>query len=437
MYNDNTVMPGEDLGETYPRSTGEISPNASSEYGQTARASEWEEVMQDGDVIPFQGEWGYGQSYNSRENPTFLDTQSNDSPTESPSLVNSEGFHQNLAPDQQMAGASRITSYGFDTASRVYGLDTVLSAIYNTDITPDMTSDDPLHKIYEVIEPRPEGRAYLYREIQKDLVTDNEQNNDPSLNTMHEPLGMTPYGEFYDKNLASDNHEQNSIDAIKALKKLLDTLATSPRFQKLRDRAARENKSVIDALVGDTMNPTITTFLNGVGGELSESSVEEVLDEIAEEEIAKGDSDGILSDRPEDELEEMFDGEPKPEKLVQDELDAILDGAQPDGEPASDDSNELLSDDELTDEIINRFNRAATEQGPAVPRPQDNISEFLTDDEFEAILHDEESHLTPASEFDSAEIIERLKRQVPPDFETAQAQERNRHASDFPTDLAA
>lgn len=296
MYNP-TTMPGETIGETTPNAAGETDP--------FNRAAEWENAMEDADA--FQGEWGYGAppefvassssetskatieaSGMSEATPSFTTPETPEAPEAAPTT---ENFNQDFNPNQELTDASRLTSYGFDTVCRVYDLNTVLTKIRDTDITSGEAVFNPLGKIYEAIEPRPEARAHLFREIQKDFVVDNQQNDDPNLNTAQSPLGITSFGEMYDKRLLQKTPEQTSFDAIKAFKDLLNALDTEPRFEPLRQRAVKDGKTVIEILVGDTVNPTMTTFLNGVGSELAAGSVEEVLDKIESTELTEADDD--------------------------------------------------------------------------------------------------------------------------------------------------
>lgn len=387
MYNDNTVMPGENIGETFP--------NNSPETEQSYRAAEWESAM--GDADEFQGEWGYGerQSFDSLAEPA----------SEAPLF--SEKFNQDLTPEQQVSAAGGLAAYGFNEACRNGSdLNTVLNKIYNTDITSGDAVFNPIGKIYEAIEPRPEARAYLFREIQKDIAFDREHDNDPDSDAADSPLGMTPYGDFYDKRLAEGQQNQTSIDAILAMKKLLDALATDARFEPLRERARREGKSVIDVLVGDTVNPTITTFLNGVNGELSGSSVEEVLDQIEEESAKLETNENGEEAIPEEQTEEIL------EEIIKESPDSAV-----------------------ADAILAKFNQGIDDSNKPITAPKSEIdSSFLSDDDFQSILNDESNHLPNSSEFDSEEIIEHLKNEIPLDFEEVAKLAKARKSGEFPVD---
>lgn len=390
---DNSTMPGEDAGEQAHENSGEL------DLAQAARASEWESAMQDG-VSEFSGEWAYGEPQGFAP--------------EASTTATSETFEQNLAPNPELSGAGRITSYGFDTASRIYGLNNVLTKIYETDITANGVVQNPLGAIYQNLEPSAEGRAHLFREIQKDIVIDNEHNDDADLNTAHLPVGLTPYGDFYDKEMLQDNHEQTSIDAIVALKKLLDSLATAPRFERLRERAQAEHKSVIDLLVGDTTNPTVTTFLNGISGELSESNIEEIIEQIEDraEELAEADDDS--------ELGIIEDIEPP---------EGPKNHAETDG---NSNPQAALAEEELLEQrLVDRFNQSLSNQPDPHPRAQSN-PDNLSDAEFAAILEEESVKFAPGNDFDSDDIIARLKSEIPDDYEAELKRQRAAKSSEFP-----
>ncbi len=408
MYNDDTIMPGENIGETYPNTSGETDP--------ASRAAAWENEMEGVE------EFSMDRVFEDYSAPTPEDS------------LPPEQFNQESTPDQQVADASLLAGYGFNAACRQYDLKTVLTKIYNTDLTSGDAAFNPLGKIYEEIEPRPEARAYLFREIQKDAALDRDQDNDPSTDTSHSPLGMTPYGDFYDKRRPHDGYEQTSLDAILAMRKLLDALAIEPRFKPLRQRAEQEGKSIIDLLVGDTVDPTITTFLSGVNGELSSGSVEEILDEIAtdesinadnledEETAPAGDAKGMLGFAAND----AEDAELAPDS------DALIFDTDVDLPPEFSAGSESSGDD-ITDTILAKFNQANDISG----RSASSNSEFLTDSEFNDILRDESRINVPTSEFDSEEIVNRLKGQIPLDYEEAAKLAKARKTGDFPIDQAA
>lgn len=390
---DNSTMPGEDAGEQAHENSGELDP------AQAARASEWEAAMQDG-VSEFSGEWAYGEPQ--------------DFAPEASTASASETFDQNLAPNSELSGAGRITSYGFDTASRIYGLNNVLTKIYETDITANGVVQNPLGAIYQNLEPSVEGRAHLFREIQKDIVVNNEHNDDVDLNTAHLPVGLTPYGDFYDKEMLQDNHEQTSIDAIVALKKLLDSLATAPRFEQLRERAQAERKSVIDLLVGDTTNPTITTFLNGIGGELSESNVEEIIEQI------------------EDRAEELAEADDALELGIIEDVEHSEDSENPAKTDENSNPESALNEEELLEQrLVDRFNQSLSNQPGSHLRSKE-AADNLSDAEFAAILAEESTKIAPSNDFDSDDIIARLKSEIPDDYEEELKRQRAAKSSDFP-----
>lgn len=281
MYSDNDkIMPGERIGE-------KVKSKQNSE-----QAEYWEEEMKNG-APEFAGdEFGY------KTPQEFTDMEDNLNP-----YFNSELPDQpELRPNNALSDAAQLVGYGFDTASRTYGLESVIDAIVETDETQHY--QNPLGAIYERIAPDPQERVYLFREIRKDEILNNQYNNDPNLNSEHPRLGITLSGEFYDKTSRTADHEQTSVDAIRALRKLMTTLQTGEKFEELRQRADDEQKSIISYLVSDQPNPTLTDLLNRVGTEMSESDIEEFVEEVIEQ---KDEQKGESENPPLDKVPESFD----------------------------------------------------------------------------------------------------------------------------------
>ncbi len=253
MFSDDTIMPGERVGEY----------NNSEKRGEYA--DRWENAMTGDDVPEFAGEWGYGE--NDAVSP------------EVPTVDVSKNIQGNtINGDSKLSGASQLTSYGFDTASRMYGINTVLEAIVETDET-GLDADNPIDAIYARLTPNPDERKYLYQEIQKENVDSNPYDTigQESL------LGMTADGQFYDKTAAIPQAEQTSVDAIRSMRRVLEMLETSERFADVRTRAAEQGKTVVEYLVSDETNPTLSHLLNRIGDAMSEDDVEELVEELETE----------------------------------------------------------------------------------------------------------------------------------------------------------
>lgn len=203
-------------------------------------ADVWEEANMEEDAPEFQGEDPYNP-----KNPDELEEE------EAP---------EKEAVDRGYGGAEKLTSYGLDTAARIYGLDTVLKAVEETDET-DRDALNPMGSIYERLAPSPEEREFLFDEMDKD--DDEEQ-----------------------KAERKTDEPEDVNNAIRQMKKILDALENDPRFEDVRQRAADEGKDVISYLVSGEVNPTITTFFDGLDA-ASGGSVEEILDEIEQEEKEK------------------------------------------------------------------------------------------------------------------------------------------------------
>lgn len=222
------------------------------------------------DVPPFSGEWGYGdQNHKDPNNPAASEL--------------TDLTAETVASESPVSSASRLTSYGLDTASRIYGLGPVLEAIMETDITSTENVSNPLGAVYRNLIPKPEERINLFREIRRENVQGNQYNTDSGLNSDDSSLGLTRSGDFYDRTPADVTAEQVSVDAIRAMRRLLEILDNDPRFAELREQAATEGKNIIELLTSDQSNPTLTQLINRIGDELSEENIEEFVEEIAKE----------------------------------------------------------------------------------------------------------------------------------------------------------
>lgn len=218
-------------------------------------ADVWEEANMLEDAPEFQGEDPY--------NPNATTDEIDDK------IEEKEESEAEKTTEKTRGNAKSLTSYGFDTASRMYGLDTVLKTIEETDET-DRDAMNPIASIYSRLVPNPDERKNLYHEIGKELKeTDIEEEKDTDPN-----------------------------DAIRQMKNLLNSLENDDRFADVRERAASEGKDIISYLTSGKVNPTLTNFFEGVEG-ASGKNVEEILDEIEEEEKEKQ-LEEIKEDIPED-----------------------------------------------------------------------------------------------------------------------------------------
>ncbi len=272
---DDKVMPGERLGVQ----------NNSEKQGMYAER--WDGAMDD--APEFAGEWGYGEQ---EEGAAAEASMTENTPEVANELV------VEVEDDVELGGANKLTSYGFDTASRVYGLETVLKAVEDTDET-GRDAENPIGAIYERIAPTADERVYLYKEIQKDTVYENQYNNDAELYE-NSRLGITREGELFDRSAEDNLIASEATRAIMALKRLLEILENDERFAELRKKAEAEGKTITEYLVSDRVNPTLSYFFNRVGAELVDLDAEEVAEEIKEimeeDEDEKTEESEVLSD---------------------------------------------------------------------------------------------------------------------------------------------
>lgn len=242
-------------------------------------AERWETAMGAEDTPEFAGEWGYGEQEESGDEVGMEVAQ--------------EASEEETLEDE-LADVRKITSYGFDTASRMYGLETVIDTIMKTDEIVG-NAENPLGVIYRALIPSVEERAELYREIRKDSDRAAKYNNEEA-GREEEVLGFSRSGDFYDKSVRQPGGEQKSVEAIRAVRKLMNTLENDERFDALREKAYEQDQSIIECLMEETDRPTISQFLDNIGVlggdgmEVSEGMVDEVLEEIEEkaEEVEKG-----------------------------------------------------------------------------------------------------------------------------------------------------
>ncbi len=227
----------------YDERKGERFPSSNPELEQRGEyADVWEDANMMEDAPAFQGEDPYSPSETIDEIEKTIDEKEKEAEKK---------------PEKNRGGAESLTSYGLDTAAKMYGLDSVLKTIEETDET-DRDAANPIASIYSRLVPNPEERKNLYNEIGKELTeTDIEEEKDSDPN-----------------------------DAIRQMKLLLNALENDDRFANVRERAANEGKDIISYITSGTVSPTLSDFFNGVNN-ASGKNVEDILDEIEEEEKVK------------------------------------------------------------------------------------------------------------------------------------------------------
>ncbi len=180
--------------------------------------------------------------------------------------------------------ANSIVGFGFNTASRLYGLSSVLKALMDVDES-DRDSENPLGAVYERIATTPEARLNLYHEINKDNARTEDSNGDLTNQTLE--VGISPDGDFYERNATERRPSESlqaSTEAIRAMKHLLEMLETSEIFSGLRQRAAEKGMTALEYLIDGYENPTVSDLLSRTGEEMTEEEVEEIITELTEQE---------------------------------------------------------------------------------------------------------------------------------------------------------
>jgi hypothetical protein len=210
--------------------------------------------------------------------------------------VDADRYETRRPVDRGYGGAEKLSSYGLDTAARMYGLNAVLKAVNETDES-DRDAYNPMGSIYSRLVPNPDERRNLYNQIQKDSVVEDADDDVPD-GENRQKLGFDEdTGDFFavDEYDASDAFRVTAADelakretntAVREMKKLLDALQHDARFEKVRERAAAEGKDVISYITTGDVNPTITSFFDGLDS-ANGASAEDILDTIEQNEAAK------------------------------------------------------------------------------------------------------------------------------------------------------
>lgn len=299
MYGDEFEK-SEKIGESRERQPGQY-------------AEVWEGAMEGQDVPEFNGgkPWGYVEP---------AEAPAGGEQVAMPVEVKGAGAGE----AQSLQGAGKMMEYGLDTASRVYGLGTVLEAIRNTDES-GRDAANPIGAIYQQVAPTPEARQQLYVEIQKDAA---DQAGEGDEGKIPDKLGMDAAGNFFAKTQALENDGTVSVEqpdaanqAVWATKRLLSALETSETFAGLRERAAENGQGVVDYLMREQANPTLAQFFGAMDGELGAGDAEAVLQELEEQEEQLEEAEEQAEEAEEElaEVEELDEAleETEEEKLAQ------------------------------------------------------------------------------------------------------------------------
>ena len=110
----------------------------------------------------------------------------------------------------------------------------------------------------------------------------SEYNDRPDLNTNHSPLGFSRSGNFYDKTKKIPGKEQDSVEAIRAVRRLMRVLENDERFDTLREQADQREQTLIEHLMEEVDRPTITQLLENINAEVAEEMVDDILDQAEE-----------------------------------------------------------------------------------------------------------------------------------------------------------
>lgn len=251
---------------------------------------------------------------------------------------------EKVSYNEELGQASQMAGYGFDTAAKMYGLETVLKEIRDTD-EKDRDAKNPIGAIYDRLAPDPKSRRQLFAEIYKDSVEPSKYATEIKKDTPTERIGLDVRNHFYERSADADsnwywrrsqeNVTQNAVDAISSTKRLLDAIENDGHFSKLRERAARQNKEPIKYLLYNDVNLTLSKFFDNVGESLEESA-NLAIQELANEEDKKDNTEFLQDVRelaknedPTNLLEYVEDIEMKIDQTTADEAISILKETHP------------------------------------------------------------------------------------------------------------
>ncbi len=209
------------------------------------------------------------------------------------------GETEKTSYNDELGQASQMAGYGFDAAAKMYGLETVLKEIRDTD-EKDRDAKNPIGAIYDRLAPDPKSRRQLFAEIYKDSVEPSKYATEIKKDTPTERIGLDVRNHFYERSADADsswywrrsqeNVTQNAVDAISSTKRLLDAIENDEDFSKLRERAARQNKEPIKYLLYNDVNSTLSKFFDNVGESLEENA-NLAIQELTNEEYKKGNTE--------------------------------------------------------------------------------------------------------------------------------------------------
>lgn len=176
-----------------------------------------------------------------------------------------------IACYEELFDASRIALFGFDTASRRYGLVETVEAICSID---SEVSENPIGEIYEKLEPDATKRRELVEEMRKISLDSCEYPYDVKVGTVPK-LDVDSSGEVKEKGVSSLSSRSRwrsrgeAPEIIAAFKYFISELEKDPRYEELAQEAKRKDLSVVAYLATGTRTPSLSRLFLKVESELA------------------------------------------------------------------------------------------------------------------------------------------------------------------------
>lgn len=250
--NDFEKMERERLTNPYAERWDGAMDDAPDYIGENPDGSPSEYATLDGQEHPGQPP-EYADPFNQASNIALDASQ----PIENPAVAAENG--------EQIRGANKLAGYGLDVASREYGVDAVVKAIRNIDLT-DRDVDQPIGAIYQQLTPGREARQDLFQKISADE-------------------------DYRREALATTRTLTEQRDAVAAAQRLFEALEQDDRFAPLRAQAEAQGQDVVTFLVNGQVKPTLSDLLGKVGDNFDLDAVaEEIVEEVQADEDAISDT---------------------------------------------------------------------------------------------------------------------------------------------------
>ena len=176
-----------------------------------------------------------------------------------------------IACYEDLFDASRIALFGFDAASRRYGLVDTVESICAVD---SEVSQNPIGEIYEKLEPNIDKRHKLIDEMSQISLDSCEYPYDVKVGTMPK-ITITADGEVREKgvNISSSRSRWRSRgeapEILDSFRNFIEGLERDEPYQELANEASQKNTSILELLVSGTRAPSLSRLFLKLEAELA------------------------------------------------------------------------------------------------------------------------------------------------------------------------